>query len=393
MEPFKETAKMLCWVVLAHMLVLPLLMKVSVSAQLVANSVACVALGALYAVVIKADGKRARAAGKDDEIMQMSDALKFPIQASVALLVLYVLFSNIDSNILLTVFKMNFGILGATCIGAFLHDRLHVVVPGLQDRVLVDRQLRILGEEQKIHLTTHSLASYGIGTAVSFLYIVTDHWTLNNVLGIAFTLAGISLLKVQNFKIVLLLLWILFFYDIFWVFASDVMVTVATKFDVPIKLKFPNKDRGGFSILGLGDMVIPGLLLALAIKFDVDSALENLKGEATKIKPKEGEAVEETNPSEPTATQNNTTTAQVLASTKPVGKELNISTPVFYSTLIGYAVGIVATLLGMAYMSRAQPALLYLVPTCTIGVLAPVIAQGRFKEFWNYTSEVKEKDN
>lgn len=67
----------------------------------------------------------------------------------------------------------------------------------------------------------------------------------------------------------MLLLWILFFYDIFWVFASDVMITVAMKFDVPIKLKFPLAS-GKFSILGLGDMVIPGFLLALALKFDID---------------------------------------------------------------------------------------------------------------------------
>ena len=50
------------------------------------------------------------------------------------------------------------------------------------------------------------------------------------------------------------------------------MVTVALKMDVPIKLKFLLKDNK-FSILGLGDMIIPGLLGALAIKFDTDMAI------------------------------------------------------------------------------------------------------------------------
>ncbi len=76
------------------------------------------------------------------------------------------------------------------------------------------------------------------------------------------------LIKVSNFKTVFLLLWLLFFYDIFWVFKSDLMVTVAKNFDVPIKLFLPYGDKK--SILGLGDMVLPGILVALALKFDVD---------------------------------------------------------------------------------------------------------------------------
>ena len=64
----------------------------------------------------------------------------------------------------------------------------------------------------------------------------------------------------------------LFFYDVFWVFGTDVMVTVAKGLDVPIKVVFPrgvmavleqgiwNKPVGvQFSMLGLGDIVIPGI--------------------------------------------------------------------------------------------------------------------------------------
>ena len=58
----------------------------------------------------------------------------------------------------------------------------------------------------------------------------------------------------------------LFFYDIFWVFGTDVMVTVAKSFDAPIKLLFP-KDLFAaelqYSMLGLGDIVIPGTLYLL----------------------------------------------------------------------------------------------------------------------------------
>lgn len=50
-------------------------------------------------------------------------------------------------------------------------------------------------------------------------------------------------------------------YDIFWVFGTDVMVTVAKSFDAPVKLLWPKAlfaEQLHFSMLGLGDIVIPG---------------------------------------------------------------------------------------------------------------------------------------
>ncbi len=99
----------------------------------------------------------------------------------------------------------------------------------------------------------------------------------NNILGIVFAVLGIKMLHINKFYQVILLLCFLFFYDIFWVFGSDVMVTVATKFDVPIKLKFYTMVSKEF-MLGLGDIIIPALLACLALKFDVDTQLEEMRG-------------------------------------------------------------------------------------------------------------------
>lgn len=68
-------------------------------------------------------------------------------------------------------------------------------------------------------------------------------------------------------------MWGLFLYDIFWVFGTDVMVTVAKNIDAPIKLLFPldmTVIPTKFSMLGLGDIVIPGVFVALALKYDID---------------------------------------------------------------------------------------------------------------------------
>jgi len=61
----------------------------------------------------------------------------------------------------------------------------------------------------------------------------------------------------------------LFFYDIFWVFGTDVMVTVAKSFDGPAKIIFPIQfDPFRPSILGLGDIVVPGFFLSMTLRFD-----------------------------------------------------------------------------------------------------------------------------
>ena len=67
----------------------------------------------------------------------------------------------------------------------------------------------------------------------------------------------------------------LFFYDIFWVFFTPVMVSVAKNFDAPIKLLFPRlgpltaAGKRPMAMLGLGDIVIPGIFVALMLRYDV----------------------------------------------------------------------------------------------------------------------------
>lgn len=348
MEEFKANEKRIFWIVLVAIQALAAVFNLGVSVQLLVNSVCCVALGSLYSIHLS-KGKRIKVAGEDEESLSVQDALKFPFAASATLLVLYILFKNIEGNLLVYLFKVSFGFMGASTIGSFLVPRIEQTFAKLPNSPIYKNKFSVAGHDIDIDVDTHNLIAYGIGGVVGLVYVLTGHWALNNLLGVCFTIVGIMLLKVSKFSIVLLLLWLLFFYDIFWVFGSDVMVTVAKKFDVPIKLLFPLAD-GKFSILGLGDMVIPGILTALALKFDVDVALEQ----------------------------------------KQEGK-LEIRTPVFNCVMIGYALGIVATFVGMSLMNHAQPALLYLVPTCSIGLIVGLVLEKRLKQAITYESEASDK--
>lgn len=66
--------------------------------------------------------------------------------------------------------------------------------------------------------------------------------------------------------------------DIVMVFGTPMMVTVALKLDGPIKLLFPRGSTDAatckpqFSLLGLGDLVIPGLMIALLLRLDAANA-------------------------------------------------------------------------------------------------------------------------
>src|SRR3989338_6572620 len=110
-------------------------------------------------------------------------------------------------------------------------------------------------------------------------YLLTKHWLANNVLGLVFSVQGIAQISL-SFVTGCLLLWLLFVYDIFWVFGTPVMVSVATNLEGPIKLLFPKNlltalaaaEDFKFALLGLGDIVLPGLFIALLLRFDAHLA-------------------------------------------------------------------------------------------------------------------------
>jgi minor histocompatibility antigen H13 len=196
-----------------------------------------------------------------------------------------------------------------------------------------------------------------IGSAVfSWFYFQKKHWVMNNVLGICFCLKGIERFSLGTYKIGAILLVGLFFYDIFWVFGTDVMVTVAKSLDGPIKILFPRTltpdaitGKIQLSLLGLGDIVIPGFFLALLLRFDAHNA--NL-------------------------------------SYFPINVHASFPKPYFHSALIGYIAGMATTMFVMIKFNAAQPALLYLVPACLGSSFLTAIVRGEVKALLAYSEEV-----
>ncbi|KAB0392944.1 hypothetical protein E2I00_014273, partial [Balaenoptera physalus] len=151
-------------------------------------------------------------------------------------------------------------------------------------------------------------------------------WILQDILGIAFCLNLIKTLKLPNFKN-----------------GESIMVELAAgpfgnNEKLPVVIRVPKLAYFSVmsvclmpvSILGFGDIIVPGLLIAYCRRFDVQAG----------------------------------------------------SSIYYVSSTVAYAVGMILTFVVLVLMKKGQPALLYLVP-CTL-ITASVVAWRRkeMKKFW-----------
>lgn len=181
-------------------------------------------------------------------------------------------------------------------------------------------------------------------------------WILQDILGIAFCLNLIKTLKLPNFKSCVILLGLLLLYDVFFVFITpfitkngeSIMVELAAgpfgnNEKLPVVIRVPKLIYFSVmsvclmpvSILGFGDIIVPGLLIAYCRRFDVQTG----------------------------------------------------SSYIYYvSSTVAYAIGMILTFVVLVLMKKGQPALLYLVP-CTL-ITASIVAWRRkeMKKFWKGNS-------
>jgi minor histocompatibility antigen H13 len=167
-----------------------------------------------------------------------------------------------------------------------------------------------------------------------------------------------------SFQIGAIMLIGLFFYDVFWVFGTDVMETVAKNVDGPIKLLFPKKviveSNSDMSLLGLGDIVIPGIFIALCLRYDF------LRKFNKTTKDRSYESM-----------------VTLLDS---------VSKPYFWSCILGYIFGITATVVIMLMFGRGQPALLYLVPGCLGSVIICAFLRKELTAVYHYSEDDELKE-
>uniref|UniRef100_A0A672Z6F9 Signal peptide peptidase-like 2B n=1 Tax=Sphaeramia orbicularis TaxID=375764 RepID=A0A672Z6F9_9TELE len=178
-------------------------------------------------------------------------------------------------------------------------------------------------------------------------------WVLQDALGIAFCLYMLKTVRLPTFKACTLLLAVLFVYDVFFVFITpfftksgeSIMVEVAagpsdsaTHEKLPMVLKVPRLNSSPlalcdrpFSLLGFGDILVPGLLVAYCHRFDILTQSSRIY---------------------------------------------------FVACTIAYGVGLLITFVALAVMQMGQPALLYLVPCTLLTSLSVALWRRELPQFW-----------
>ena len=330
---------------------------IPIAVQLFVNSIACIFIGSYRGAILH--HKLDKEEKSKLERMTTKDAWMFPVYGSCVLFGLYMVYKTFDKDMLNKILSVHFTFFGFLSLLQLVSYHLEKVFPLWRDQIVIDRKftlkLPFLTKEFDICVKKSELIAGIISTPPTVAYFATKHWLLNNLFGIAFSIGGIESLLLPNFQVGFILLWGLFFYDIFWVYGTDVMLTVAKSVDAPIKLIHPinlHLDEPKFSMLGLGDIVIPGVFVALCLKYDVQKAL------LTKFK----DSVE--------------------------SFDFNkVKTTYFKWCMGGYALGIIATFNAMVIFNHAQPALLFLVPGCTFSVLLCALKHKEIKALFEYNEE------
>ncbi|XP_047141957.1 minor histocompatibility antigen H13 isoform X1 [Hydra vulgaris] len=295
--------------------------------------------------------KKQKESGEKVESMSKKDAAMFPIVASCALFGLFLFFKFFNKEYINMLLTFYFFVLGVFCVSNLLRPIVCYVLPGSFPNSNYHAQFcEGEGDSKKTHIDYKfdriDLVCLVFAAIFGVWYLIKKHWIANNLFGLAFSLTGVELLHLNSFPIGCILLGGLFFYDIFWVFGTNVMVTVATSFEAPIKLIFPmdfleNGVNGkNFAMLGLGDIVIPGIFIALLLRYD------NSKGKG--------------------------------------------SYAYFYASYISYFLGLLLTVAVLHFFKSAQPALLYLVPACIGSALLTALVKGEISELIKYEDHPEE---
>ncbi|KAL3196773.1 hypothetical protein MRX96_015386 [Rhipicephalus microplus] len=177
------------------------------------------------------------------------------------------------------------------------------------------------------------------------------HGPPGDLLGVAFSINMLKTLRLPNLMICSVLLVLLFFYDIFFVFVTpfltmkgeSIMVEVAkggnTQEQLPMVLRVPHFNNeslsvcfGQFSLLGFGDILVPGLLVAYCHGFDLLTTRSRLY---------------------------------------------------FLTGTLFYGMGLVLTFIALYLMRTPQPALLYLVPATLLPTIGIAWCRGQLADIWH----------
>eukprot|EP00804_Cyclotella_cryptica_P024333 CCRYP_015331-RA/>CCRYP_015331-RA protein AED:0.04 eAED:0.04 QI:112/1/1/1/1/1/2/197/952 len=341
-------------------------------------------------------------------------AFFFVLCASAFLLLLF--FFNLFKLV-----TVAYGLGGSSCMSQIIFQPLYARVLKEKHSQKEIKLPSFLGNWRVIDVIS-SLSAYSIGivwiviafSSVQPLYS-TYYWVVQDVMGVSYCIFVLGIIQINTIMVGTILLVLVFFYDIFYVFLSpyifgtSVMVDVAmggkhgdpafcykypsdyrctgSQAPLPMMLVFPwlLDYREGFSMIGLGDIVLPGLLISFAARYDGAKFLTRKCSEASSGVPNQ---TSDDNVDEGTAAA-----AEDMEYTPPLTRKQviinnswaflkGLKKGYFGPMMVAYAIGLSAAYVAVYGMQRGQPALLYIVPACLLTMFALGMRKRQLSDLW-----------
>ncbi|KAH0785559.1 peptidase A22B family protein [Histomonas meleagridis] len=277
------------------------------------TAVLAVGLGSYFA------GVESDEAPKD--VLTENRIKSYPFMAALTLVTVNLLFEYFSPSTVNYMFSFYFGIAGTNSIWFLLRTFIHVKSPKLftypaSKTVITEFVL----PPQPVPFYLFDVILYLIGISINIWYYKTRSCVANDIIAFCIAFFAILSIRIEKFTAAAPFLWSLLIYDTFFVYSTDVMSSVATNLQGPVKLQFDLPS--GTSILGLGDLVIPGIFISVCSRFDAF------------IK-------------------------------KVVGKK----SPYWIVAMVGYAAAMVLTDFVCNITGSGQPALLFITPALTLPIV------------------------
>ena len=212
-------------------------------------------------------------------------------------------------------------------------------------------------------IVTFTVLSYLMHYMVSTGVVQSNlYWLSNNAIGYTLLIKLISSIQIGKVHLVLLLYAFMVLYDCFFVFGSEVMVTVATRIDNPMKFIIPDNilsnmflalySNVSYSMLGYGDIFIPSLILSIALRIDFIETFQTVKAELTS-----------TSDTQLPRTQPVVASLMELRERVEVKFKSSSGRTLYKGAMLGYIIGLCFSVAFLYVFRIPVPALLFILPT------------------------------
>ena len=259
--------------------------------------------------------------GEEEEpvCLDWKTAVRLPIVAAITLTTCYFLVLSFVKTWTQFLFSVYFTILSVIAAKFYLHSFLEPLLPKSQHRT----SWKVPFSAKTLHFayTWVDFLTYFLTLSLGLIYFFTKNWLLNNLFASLFSLHALETTSINSFRTCAILLFSVCILDFICVFLTPILPTLLLNLDIPVKLLVPKTMDMEFAVIGLGDVVLPGLVVALAYRLDYFLACKKEK--------------------------------------KGLPRH-------FIAGLVGYGVGLMGSVWAMWTAESAQPTLLYLLPSLAV---------------------------